>query len=227
MELSAHGARTLLVGRNEARLSEVRANLSGSDHRMLALDLNHLDRIGPEIVRVTNGTGGVYGLCHAAGVVATRSLSANTVDVVQEMMTVNVLAGLELARIVARRDVMVPEGGSLLFVSSIYGRVGVAGQTAYSAAKGAITAAVRAMAIELARRRVRVNAISPGLVKTSMTDRAMEALSQEQVMAIEQKHPLGPGTPSDVARAAVFLLAPATTWITGIDLVVDGGYSAQ
>jgi NAD(P)-dependent dehydrogenase (short-subunit alcohol dehydrogenase family) len=60
-----------------------------------------------------------------------------------------------------------------------------------------------------------------------MTDRAMEALSQEQVMAIEQKHPLGPGTPSDVARAAVFLLAPATTWITGIDLVVDGGYSAQ
>ena len=60
-----------------------------------------------------------------------------------------------------------------------------------------------------------------------MTDSALSMLSQEQVSAIEQKHPLGPGTPTDVARAAVFLLAPGTRWITGTDLVVDGGYSAH
>jgi|KBSSwiStaDraftv2_1062776.scaffolds.fasta_scaffold45552_4 NAD(P)-dependent dehydrogenase (short-subunit alcohol dehydrogenase family) len=227
MELSAHGARTLLIGRNEERLAEVLGSLSGSGHQSLVLDLTRLDQIGPEVTRAIAGVGRLYGLCHAAGVVTTRPLHANTCDVVQEMMTVNLVAGLELARIVARRDVMEPDGGSLLFVSSIYGNVGVAGQTAYSASKGAITAAVRSMAVELARRRVRVNTISPGLVKTAMTDRALETLSHQQVMAIEERHPLGPGTPSDVARAAVFLLAPATTWITGIDLVVDGGYSAQ
>jgi NAD(P)-dependent dehydrogenase (short-subunit alcohol dehydrogenase family) len=83
------------------------------------------------------------------------------------------------------------------------------------------------MAIELARRRVRVNAISPGLIRTPMTGAALHALSPEQVAAIEQRHPLGPGSPADVARAALFLLAPATGWITGIDLAVDGGYSAQ
>jgi NAD(P)-dependent dehydrogenase (short-subunit alcohol dehydrogenase family) len=83
------------------------------------------------------------------------------------------------------------------------------------------------MAMELARRRIRVNTISPGFVKTPMTMSALDTLSPDQAAAIERKHPLGIGAPVDVARAAVFLLAPATTWITGTDLVVDGGYSAQ
>ena len=60
-----------------------------------------------------------------------------------------------------------------------------------------------------------------------MTDEALTKLSADQVAAIEARHPLGPGNPVDVARAAVFLLAPATTWITGTDLTIDGGYSAQ
>ena len=83
------------------------------------------------------------------------------------------------------------------------------------------------MAVELARRRVRVNTVSPGVVRTPMTDAAFSVLSAEQVTTIEQKHPLGTGTALDVARAVLFLMAPATKWITGTDLVVDGGYSAQ
>jgi len=226
-ELSARGARVVLVGRDASRLAIAQGGLSGTGHEMLVLDLSQLDQIGPALARLSNHVGRLYGLLHAAGIVETRPLSVTTVDVVQKMMNVNLLAGLELARAVARRDVMELEGGSLVFLSSIYGRVGVAGETGYSATKGAVAAAVRSMAIELARRRVRVNAISPGLVITPMTDTALGAISPEQVAAIEQKHPLGLGTPADVARAAVFLLSPATTWITGIDLVVDGGYSAQ
>jgi NAD(P)-dependent dehydrogenase (short-subunit alcohol dehydrogenase family) len=65
------------------------------------------------------------------------------------------------------------------------------------------------------------------VVMTPMTDAALGDLTAEQVAAIEQKHPLGLGTPADVARAALFLLAPATSWITGTELIVDGGYSAQ
>ncbi|HWP99579.1 MAG TPA: SDR family oxidoreductase [Vicinamibacterales bacterium] len=226
-ELAAHGARLVLVGRNRTALDETKAALDGGDHRTLVLDLNDLDRLGPEIQRLSGRIGRLYGLCHAAGVVTTSPLSTSTPQMIDAMMRVNVLAGFELARAITRRDVMVPEGGSLLFFSSVYGRAGAAGQVGYCATKGAVTAAVRAMAVELARRRVRVNAISPGLVRTPMTDRALGLLSPEQLTAIEQKHPLGPGTPADVARAAVFLLAPATSWITGTDLAVDGGYSAQ
>jgi NAD(P)-dependent dehydrogenase (short-subunit alcohol dehydrogenase family) len=83
------------------------------------------------------------------------------------------------------------------------------------------------MAIELARRNIRVNTLSPGFVKTPMTEAAMKKLSPEQRKKIEDAHPLGTGAPQDVARAAAFLLAPQNKWITGIDLAIDGGYTAQ
>lgn len=81
--------------------------------------------------------------------------------------------------------------------------------------------------IELTRRNIRVNTLSPGFVRTPMTEEALAKLSEQQVKKIEDAHPLGTGTPEDVARAAAFLLAPTSAWITGTDLVIDGGYSAQ
>jgi NAD(P)-dependent dehydrogenase (short-subunit alcohol dehydrogenase family) len=142
-------------------------------------------------------------------------------------MEVNLTSGIELARAVCRRDIMTDEGGAVLFVSSIYARVGMAGQISYSASKGAITSAARAIAVELARRRIRVNSLSPGLVRTQMTEVALGKLSPSQVKELEDAHPLGTGRPEDVARAAAFLLAPQNPWITGIDLVIDGGYTAR
>lgn len=227
LELSRHGARTILIGRNAQRLADTASGLNGAEHRVLALDLSRHDAIAPAIAGVRADAGPLYGLCHAAGVVETRPLATNTVAVVQAQLDVNLVAGLELARAVCRRDVMSADGGSLLFISSIYGRVGMAGQIGYSATKGALAAAVRAMAVELARRRIRVNSLSPGLVPTQMTGAALGKLSADQVNKLESAHPLGVGQPEDVARAAVFLLAPATRWITGVDLPVDGGFTAQ
>lgn len=227
LELAQHGARLVLIGRDGPRLAETASGLGGVEHRLLALDLVRHDAIAAAITGLRQDTGPLYGLCHSAGVVETRPLSTNTVAVVQSQMDVNVLAGLELARALCRRDVMTPEGGSLLFISSIYGRVGMPGQIGYCATKGALLAAARAMAIELARRQIRVNTLSPGLVLTQMTEQALSKLSAEQRDKLKAAHPLGPGQPQDVARAAVFMLAPATRWITGADLAVDGGFTAQ
>jgi NAD(P)-dependent dehydrogenase (short-subunit alcohol dehydrogenase family) len=83
------------------------------------------------------------------------------------------------------------------------------------------------MALELARRKIRVNSLSPGFVHTPMTSAAVGLLSDQQVKDIEDAHPLGTGNPEDVARAAAFLLAPQSAWITGIDLIIDGGYTAK
>lgn len=227
LELSRHGAGVVLIGRDEGRLAETAGALGSALHHVLPLDLARHDTIAPAIVALRQQTGPLYGLCHAAGIVETRPLPSNSVAVVQAQLDVNLLAGLELARAVSRRDVMTPDGGSLLFISSIYGRVGMPGQVGYCATKGAIAAAVRAMAIELARRQIRVNCLSPGLVMTQMTTEALGKLSAEHVDKLKAAHPLGPGQPEDVARAAVFLLAPATRWITGADLAVDGGFTAQ
>lgn len=226
-ELAQLRARVVLVGRDAPRLAESVGLLGGAEHRVLALDLTHHDAIAAEIIKLRKDVGPLYGLCHAAGVVATRPLQGNTVEVVQTQLNVNLLAGLELARTICRRDVMTPEGGSLLFLSSVYGRVGMPGQIGYCATKGAVAAAVRAMAIELARRKIRVNCLSPGLVLTEMTKQALGVLSAEQVEKLKAAHPLGIGEPADVAYAAAFLLAPSNRWITGADLAVDGGFTAQ
>ena len=177
----------------------------------------------PENQRDLPEVGRIYGLCHSAGIVETRPLASSKVEGLREMTDVNLTAWIELAKAVSRRDVMEEGGGSILFISSIYGIVGMPGQIGYSASKGAVIAAARGMAVELARRTIRVNSISPGLVKTDMTARSMALLSKEQVKALEQKDPLGTGLPEDVARAAVFLLAPQSKRITGINLVIDEG----
>ena len=227
IELARHGARLVLVGRDGARLSETQQALEGSGHRQLILDLAQHGAIAGAIEAVRQETGPLYGLCHAAGVVTTRPLQASKVEVMQAQLDINLLAGLELARVVCRRDVMTEGAGSVVFISSVYGHVGMPGQIGYCASKGALVAAARAMAIELARRHVRVNCVSPGLVFTAMTEKSFSLLSQEQVEKIKAAYPLGPGRPEDVARAVVFLLAPGTPWITGVDLPVDGGFTAQ
>jgi NAD(P)-dependent dehydrogenase (short-subunit alcohol dehydrogenase family) len=227
MELSRRGARPVLVGRNIDKLRALASRLGLTDDFVLPLDLKNLSSIHPDIMSLSQKIGSIYGLCHAAGTADTVPLSSCTVEKIQAMLDVNLLAGIEMARAVCRRDVMEKDGGAVLFISSIYGQSGMAGEIGYSASKGGVTSAARAMAIELARRRIRVNVLSPGLVKTRMTDQAFARLPEKHRQEIEESHPLGTGMPDDVARAAVFLLDPQNVWITGANLIVDGGYTAR
>jgi NAD(P)-dependent dehydrogenase (short-subunit alcohol dehydrogenase family) len=227
IELGKRGASLLLVGRDIETLKQTAAMVAADEIGCLVLDLRHLQEIGPRIRAYVQKSGRIYGLCHCAGIVETRPLAAMRTENVRELMDVNLLSGLELAKVLTRRDLMLEGGGAIVFISSIYAHVGVAGQIGYCGSKGAISAAARAMAVELARRKIRVNTLSPGLVPTPMTAKALDLLSEPQREELIRAYPLGIGTVEDVARAAVFLLAPQNRWMTGTDLVIDGGYSAQ
>ena len=225
--LSRYGASLILFGRNRERLDETAALLGSDDYYTILLDLKKHLEIYQKIKEFSKEFGRIYGLCNSAGIVETRPLSSCKTNGIKSMMDINLLSGIELARAVCRRDVMEEKGGSILFISSIYSLVGMPGQIGYSASKGAVNSAVRAMAIELARRKIRVNTLLPGLVRTDMTNEAFKLMTEEQIKNLKESFPLGVGSPEEVARAAVFLLAPQNSWITGTDLVIDGGYTAR
>lgn len=226
MRLAECQARLLLLGRDQEKLNALLNSLPGSGHKSHCVELNDVAGLEASMKPVMKDFGYIYGLCHCAGVVQTRSLNMTRVDTIQNQYIVNVSAGIELARLVASRELHQQGGGSVVFISSIYSHVGAPGQTGYCASKGAINAAARAMALELAPRNIKVNTISPGFIRTEMTTNK-SMLSQEQIQEIVDRHPLGEGQPEDIARAAVFLLAPQNRWITGSDFIIDGGYTAR
>lgn len=222
--LAAHGARVVLLGRRLERLQETAA-LCGAPERseVLAIDLAQLDGIGAAVTQLSGRIGRLYGLCHCAGTVQTLPLSALKPERIRAMLDINLLAGTELLRALSRREVLDEQGGAALWIASVYAHVGAPGQIGYAASKGAVLSAVRSMALEFAPRRLRVNSLSPGFVQTEMTQAAK--LNQAQWDRILAMHPLGAGEPEDVARAAVFMMDPANRWLTGSDLIIDGGYT--
>lgn len=113
------------------------------------------------------------------------------------------------------------QGGAVVLMSSIVGKVGVPGYTHYSAAKGGLRLMAKAAALELGPEKIRVNSIHPGMIATDMT-----AAFDEKAMA--PLIPLGKfGKPEDIANAALYLASPRGQFITGIELVVDGGWTVQ
>jgi len=93
--------------------------------------------------------------------------------------------------------------------------------------KSALIVATKSISLELASRKIRVNCISPGVVESPMSRGAVYSRDEESLKKIEALHPLGLGKPEDVANACVFLLSDESRWITGINLIVDGGYLAR
>ena len=112
--------------------------------------------------------------------------------------------------------------GSIVNISSIWGVVGASCEAVYSAAKGGVVTFTKAMAKEIGPSGVRVNCVSPGVIKTAMLD----IYSEEDLQALAEETPLGRiGTPSDVAKAVRFLISDDASFITGQNIVVDGGMS--
>lgn len=117
-------------------------------------------------------------------------------------------------------------GGAIVNTSSIAGQVGLTGGSVYVASKHAVEGLTKAVALEFARQGIRVNAVAPAVIETAMFDRFAPAPEQRAHMA--GLHPVGRfGQPDDIARAVLYLLDPANTFLTGTSLVVDGGWTAQ
>ncbi len=219
------GAKVILVARNEEKLKEVYRSLVGTSHVIAPFDLKNLEEIPVFLTRLAGEHGLLHGLLHAAGIHLVRPLKLITPQNLEDIFKVNVSAAIMLAKGFRQKTVS-QRPASLVFISSVVALVGQAAISPYAMTKGAIMAAAKSLAIELAPEQIRVNSILPGVVMTAMTESLFAKMGEEQVMAIKKMHPLGFGEPIDVANMVAFLLSDAARWITGTDMMVDGGYTA-
>jgi NAD(P)-dependent dehydrogenase (short-subunit alcohol dehydrogenase family) len=224
--LSRLGAKVVVVGRDEDRLHQTVSKMEGSYHTAIPFDLNNVERIPAWMKEVAATTGPLYGLVHSAGIIVSRPLKILRYQNLLDVQRINVDAAIMLIQGLRQNGVCEKTGASVVLVSSVAGLKGEPLLSAYSATKGALIALARTLAVELASQNIRVNCVSPAMVRTPMMESMIAALPDENRAELERKHPLGLGSPEDVAYAAAFLLSPAGRWITGTNLVLDGGYTA-
>ena len=227
VQCSKMGASLLLMGRNVDELNRTVSELQpGTKVEMIVADFSKMVDLELVIAEKILTIGKIAGFIHCAGVEKTLPLKKQTSEVFQSIFDINVFAGFELAKIISLKKYKA-EKASFVFIASVAGMVGESGKTIYSASKGAVISGARSMSMELARSDIRVNSISPAMVKTPILEKMFDGIGEEASQNIIKKHPLGIGEPEDVANACVFLLSDAAKWITGTNLVVDGGYTAQ
>ncbi|KZS41450.1 hypothetical protein AWE51_22365 [Aquimarina aggregata] len=222
--ISKAGGRVVLIGRNEDRLIETFNKLEGIGHSYYTFDLLNFSEIKSLVSRIVTENGKIDGLVNSAGVESTVPLKVLSYKNLEETFKINVFSGIELTKHFSNKKNFSSKG-SIIFLSSVMGSLGEKGKIAYCGSKAAVKNMIKPLALELADKNIRVNSISPGLVMTEMTDKLFASISEQSSQDIINKHPLGIGTPNDVASLCIYLLSNSSRWVTGTDIIIDGGYS--
>lgn len=218
------GASVVAIGRNKERLEEVIGEMS--DHGVGYLfDLNDLDGIGGLISTIVDQNGKLDGLIHAAGIEVTNPLKLTIHEDFESLYRVNCLSAFEIIKHLCGIKTF-NKGGSIVLIGSISGVIARKGLAAYAASKGALTSAARVIASEMAPREIRVNTVSPGTILTPMMQRALDAMDEDDKKKRISGFPLGLGKTTDISNACIYLLSDASRWVTGQNLIVDGGYTS-
>jgi len=223
IESSKMGAKVVINGRNEQRLNETLSQLEGEGHLAIRADLSKQEDIDALVEQCPP----LNGVVHSAGIPQMCPVKHIDRETITEILNINSITPILLNSILLRKKVL-QKKSSIVFISSISGVcVGNVGEATYSTSKGAISGYMKSAAYELASQGSRVNSINPGLVPTRILELSNDVFSAEQLEETTKgKYPLKRyGTPEDIAYAAIYLLSDASSWVTGINLVVDGGYT--
>lgn len=212
--LRASQAHPVAFGRSPEKLATL-SEVAAESH---ILDLRKPDEWEATIAALAP----VDGLVVASGSLEVLPFSLLTAEKFSASLETNVVAPAAFLRSLLRAKKLNPNA-SVVFIGSISGIRGAAGHAAYAASKSALLGLVRTLALELAPRKIRVNTVSPGLVDEGMGAAFRAHVTPEQFAAYVGAYPLGAGATADVAGAVSFLLSSDSRWITGHDLIVDGG----
>lgn len=222
IECSRLGAKVIITARNEARLNETISLLEGVGHEMRICDLGDSDAV----VSLVESLPEIQGLVNNAGFTKASPIPFIDRDSFKDLLEINTISPIMLLKYMLKKK-KIKSGASVVFTSSIAG-LGqtVVANSMYTCCKGAISAFISCAALELASKGIRANAVCPGMVETNILSAG--TITEEQIEKDKSNYPLKRyGKPQDVAWAMAYLLSDASSWVTGTNMVIDGGYSIR
>lgn len=214
--LNRLGATVIGIGRDTGRLNEMKSNAFRPENVFIEQkDLTaNIEDLSSYVKKLKEKYGKFSGMVYCAGVVPIQPLAITDINTVQNTLNINYLAPIFLAKGMADKRNNIGAGTSMVFLSSAAARISDKGHLAYAGSKAALCAAVKSMAKEYAKNKIRMNCILPSNIRTSKSP-------QEYIDSQIQQYPMGFGEPIDVAELAAFLLSKEASWITGQNYVLD------
>lgn len=222
----AEGSNVLLVDTNSDGLATVLKSIGDNDHaQSMIADVQDESAVEACVRQAVNAWGRVDIVVNNAGIGSSISLQDFTREEFDRIFGVNLRGPLLFCK---HAIPAMTNGGSIVNIASISSTSGIPGQALYAPSKGGILQMTRQLAIEYAQQNIRVNAVAPGTIQTPMLEGGDPERMKRVLEWLMKMHPVGRfGKPEEVANAILFLASDEASFITGANLPVDGGYTAQ
>jgi len=225
LRLASEGARVICADIDEGNAAATAAAI-GTTALALRCDVTDASSAAATVARGVEHFGSLYGLINNA---AAPSIDGTVVDLAPADWAREITVSLTGAFLMSKFAVphMAAKGGSIVHIASQFARVAIAGSAAYCAAKAGLVNLAKVMALDHAHQNIRVNTLSPGAVGTERLAAHHGSIAKAE-RKLAPKHPIGRiARPEEIAAAAAFLMSDDSAFMTGADLLVDGGYAAQ
>jgi NAD(P)-dependent dehydrogenase (short-subunit alcohol dehydrogenase family) len=190
----------------------------------ITFDLNNFNEYEKLFNKIYSKFGKIENILFSAGeqfIMPTSIISNQHVD---KMLNINLKSPLLFSKFISNKKYF-KRPGSAVFISSAIATKPSSGQSIYGSTKSAINNLVKTLALEVSKYKINVNSISPGMIKSPMLSKYSKHITRDFYEKVTNQHPLGLGKFEDVANAIDFLFKKESKWITGINLIVDGGYN--
>lgn len=220
IEIGLNKGNPILTGRNIEKLSEICKLIkrNGADPVYHQADLRNENEITDLVVSLPN----LSGLVINAGIIDYTPIKFISRAKIDDIFQVNFTSNVILIKKLLEYK-KINNNAAIVFIGSIASKLGVPGTSLYAASKAALTSFAKVLAIEVSAKKIRVNVLSPGLVTTDLTGKITDIKSDGSEK--DKNYPLGWGTTHNVANAVIFLLSDKSEWMTGTDIVMDGGFT--
>jgi NAD(P)-dependent dehydrogenase (short-subunit alcohol dehydrogenase family) len=190
----------------------------------ISFDLTHFSKYDFLFKKIKKEFGPIDYFIHAAGIHFIKPIRFTTIKDIDQALNINLKSAILISKYFLNKELF-NRPCSVLFIASVMGVVGSPGLSIYSATKSALIGFAKSLSAELANQKIRVNCLSPGIVKSPLYNEYSKQLTKEMNDKIIASHPLGLGNFDDINSSVNFLLSNESRWITGHNLVIDGGYS--